>query len=43
MRRFHESLAPGGFLVLGNVETLLGPSRGLFDVVDQRQRIFRRP
>jgi chemotaxis methyl-accepting protein methylase len=42
MRRFHESLAPGGFLVLGKVETLLGPSRDLFEVVDQRQRIFRR-
>lgn len=43
MRRFHDALAPGGFLVLGKVETLLGPSRALFDVADQRQRIFRRP
>jgi chemotaxis methyl-accepting protein methylase len=42
MRRFHDALAPGGFLVLGKVETLLGPSRTLYDVVDQRQRIFRR-
>ena len=42
MRRFHDALAPGGFLVLGKVETLLGPSRGLFEAVDSRQRIFRR-
>jgi chemotaxis methyl-accepting protein methylase len=43
MRRFHDALAPGGYLVLGKVETLLGPSRKLFDAVDSRQRIFRRP
>ena len=41
-RRFHAVLAPGGFLVLGKVETLLGPMRTLFEMVDQRQRIFRR-
>lgn len=40
---FHESLAPGGYLMLGKVETLLGPSRGKFTAVDARQRIFRRP
>jgi len=43
LRRFHDALAPGGFLVLGKVETVLGPSRALFEVVDHRQRIFRRP
>ena len=42
MRRFHDALAPGGFLVLGKVETVLGPSRALFEIVDHRQRIFRR-
>lgn len=42
MQRFHDALAPGGYLVLGKVETLLGPSRKLFDAVDSRQRIFRR-
>ena len=43
MQRFHDALAPGGFLLLGKVETVLGPSRALFEAVDQRQRIFRRP
>lgn len=42
LRRFHDALAPGGYLVLGKVETLMGPMRALFDVVDQQHRIFRR-
>jgi chemotaxis protein methyltransferase CheR len=41
-RRFHDALVPGGFLVLGKVETLLGPTRSLFDPVDARERIFLR-
>jgi chemotaxis methyl-accepting protein methylase len=41
-QRFHDALAPGGYLVLGKVETLLGPTRSLFSAVDPRERIFRR-
>jgi chemotaxis methyl-accepting protein methylase len=41
-QRFHDALAPGGFLVLGKVETLLGPTRSMFSAVDPRERIFRR-
>ncbi|MBI2795590.1 MAG: protein-glutamate O-methyltransferase CheR [Gemmatimonadetes bacterium] len=41
--RFRDALAPGGFLVLGKVETLLGDSRALFEPVNSRERIFRRP
>ena len=41
-QRFHEALAPGGFLVLGKVETLLGPARSRFNAVDPRERIFQR-
>ena len=41
-QRFHDALAPGGFLVLGKVETLLGPARSQFVAVDPRERIFRR-
>jgi chemotaxis protein methyltransferase CheR len=39
---FHVALAPGGFLVLGKVETLLGAARGLFSPVNARERIFRK-
>jgi chemotaxis methyl-accepting protein methylase len=41
--RFHDALAPGGFLVLGKVETLLGPARARLSPVLPRERIFRRP
>jgi chemotaxis methyl-accepting protein methylase len=40
--RFHAALAPGGFLVLGKVETLLGDWRTRFVAVDARERIFQR-
>jgi chemotaxis methyl-accepting protein methylase len=39
---FHQTLAAGGFLVLGKVETLLGDARGLFSPVNARERIFRK-
>jgi len=42
-QRFHDALQPGGYLVLGKVETLLGPARRLFEAIDHRHRIFRRP
>jgi chemotaxis methyl-accepting protein methylase len=41
--RFAAALAPGGFLVLGKVETLLGPARAALQSVEPRARIFRRP
>jgi chemotaxis protein methyltransferase CheR len=40
---FHDALLPGGFLVLGKAETLHGPMRGRFSVVNGRERVFRRP
>ncbi|MFL5481033.1 MAG: CheR family methyltransferase [Gemmatimonadaceae bacterium] len=39
---FHRVLAPGGFMVLGKVETLLGEARGLFTPVNARERIFQK-
>ena len=39
---FNRVLAPGGFLVLGKVETLLGDARALFSPVNARERIFRK-
>jgi chemotaxis methyl-accepting protein methylase len=41
-QRFHDALAPGGYLVLGKVETLLGAVRSSFATVESRERIFRR-
>lgn len=41
-REFHRVLAPGGILVLGKVETLLGDARGLFSPVNSRERVFRK-
>lgn len=39
---FHTALVPGGVLLLGKVETLLGPARPRFTPVNGRERIFRR-
>jgi chemotaxis protein methyltransferase CheR len=40
---FAEGLRPGGILVLGKVETILGPTRDRLELVDARERIYRRP
>ena len=40
--QFAEALLPGGILVLGKVETLLGAARERLTLVDARERIFRR-
>jgi chemotaxis protein methyltransferase CheR len=40
---FAGALAPGGFLVLGKVETLFGPARDMLQLIDARERIYRRP
>ena len=40
--RFHELLLPGGFLVLGKVESLLGKSRSKFAPISSKERIYRR-
>lgn len=39
---FNACLRPGGVLVLGKVETLLGHARDLFRPVSARERIFRK-
>jgi chemotaxis methyl-accepting protein methylase len=40
--RFHNLLAPGGYLVLGKVETILGDARALFTPVNARERLFKK-
>ena len=39
---FADSLVPGGRLLLGKVETLVGPARARFDLEEPRERLFRR-
>jgi chemotaxis protein methyltransferase CheR len=41
--RFYQALVPGGWLVLGKVETLFGNARTLFRTEDARERLFRKP
>jgi chemotaxis protein methyltransferase CheR len=38
---FAGALAPGGFLVLGKVETLFGPARNRLTLLDPRERVYR--
>ena len=38
--KFHNALAPGGVLVMGKVETLLGRALSLFKPIVPRERIF---
>jgi chemotaxis protein methyltransferase CheR len=39
---FADALVPGGFLVLGKVETLFGPARERLTLLDPRERVYRR-
>jgi chemotaxis protein methyltransferase CheR len=39
---FADALAPGGFLVLGKVESLFGPARDRLTLLDPRERVYRR-
>jgi len=39
----HDALRPGGYLMLGKVETLVGEARERLELVDIRERIYRRP
>ncbi len=39
--RFAEVLSPGGYLVLGLTETLLGPARRFYHCVDVKHRIYQ--
>lgn len=41
--KFYEALNPGGFLVLGMVESLVGAAVNAFEHVENRLRIYRKP
>ncbi|MFH1247545.1 MAG: CheR family methyltransferase [Candidatus Omnitrophota bacterium] len=38
--KFHKALKPGGYLVLGKVETILTQANNLFDEIDQGAHIY---
>ena len=40
--RFHEALAPGGYLVLGKVEAMFGRASSLFRPLSSRHRVFQK-
>jgi chemotaxis methyl-accepting protein methylase len=40
---FADAIRPGGFLVLGKVESIMGPTKDRLEMVDARERIYRRP
>jgi len=42
LERFHDLLLPGGYLVLGKVESLLGKTREKFSPIRPRERVYRR-
>ena len=42
LERFARCLRPGGYLVLGRTEMFVGAVREAFEVVDSRERIYRR-
>ena len=42
LERFARSLRPGGYLVLGRTEIFVGSGREAFEVIDPRERIYRR-
>jgi len=39
---FHYALNPGGFLMIGNTEGLLGSGSELFEMADKKQKIYRK-
>lgn len=40
--RFHQALAPAGYLQLGKVETLFGATSGMFTTLSARERLFQK-
>ena len=39
---FYDALNDDGYLVLGKTETLVGPARDLFEIVNTRERIYQK-
>jgi chemotaxis protein methyltransferase CheR len=43
LRKFHEALNPGGYLVLGQAESMVHAVRKLFEDTDSNARIYKKP
>ena len=42
LKRFHTALNPGGILVLGRTEAIIGPGRGYFSALYAREKIYQK-
>jgi len=40
--KFHSAIAIDGFLILGRTETLIGATKGMFEVFDAKERVYRK-
>ena len=43
LMEFYNSLATGGYMVIGRTETLVGDSRTAFQAINSMERVYRRP
>jgi chemotaxis methyl-accepting protein methylase len=43
METLRQAMRPGGYLLLGKVETIFGSARGALELIEPRERIYRRP
>ncbi len=42
LMKFYKSLKPGGYLIMGKVETILGEAKEIFEEIDVNARIYRK-
>jgi chemotaxis protein methyltransferase CheR len=42
LESFHSALRPGGYMLPGKTETILGPARQAYNCVSARARAFQR-
>jgi len=40
--KFHSAIAVDGFLILGRTETLIGATKGIFEIFDAKERVYRK-
>lgn len=40
--KFHSAIITDGFLILGRTETLIGATKGMYEVFDAKERVYRK-